>query len=86
MQTKAVVLRLWRIILICAFFKMVAMETLIMYLDTIFKYFLWTTVHYLKHISKYFKYLRHSIQNCELITGVLDRNAKIIVFGFISHK
>ena len=39
MQTKAVVLRLWRIILICAFFKMVDMETLIMYLDTIFHYF-----------------------------------------------
>ena len=39
MQTKAVVLRLGRIILICAFFKMVAMETLIMYLDTIFHYF-----------------------------------------------
>ena len=39
MQTKAVILRLWRIILICAFLKMVAMETLIMYLDTIFHYF-----------------------------------------------
>ena len=39
MQTKAVVLRLWQIILICAFFKMVAMETLIMYLGTIFHYF-----------------------------------------------
>ena len=39
MQTKAVVLRLWQIILICAFFKMVAMETLIMYLDKIFHYF-----------------------------------------------
>ena len=39
MQTKAVVLQLWRIILICAFFKMVDMETLIMYLDTIFHYF-----------------------------------------------
>ena len=39
MQTKAVALRLWRIILICAFFKMVDMETLIMYLDTIFHYF-----------------------------------------------
>ena len=25
-----------------------------------------TTVHYLKHISKYFKYLRHSIQICIL--------------------
>ena len=84
MQTKAVVLRLWRIILICAFFKMVAMETLIMYLD-IFHYFD-ELVHYLKHISKYFKYLRHSIQNCELITGVLDRNAKLIVFGFIWPK
>ena len=84
MQTKAVVLRLWRIILICAFFKMVAMETLIMYLD-IFHYFD-ELVHYLKHISKYLKYLRHSIQNCELITGVLDRNAKLIVFGFIWPK
>ena len=39
LQTKAVVLRLWQIILICAFFKMVAMETLIMYLDTIFHNF-----------------------------------------------
>ena len=48
--------------------------------------FLWTTVHYLKHISKYVKYLRHSIHNCELITGVQDRNAKIIVFGFIWPK
>ena len=62
---------------------MVAMKTLIICLNTIFHYFYKTTVHYLKHISKYFKYLRHSIQNYELITGVLDRNAKIIVFGFI---
>ena len=65
---------------------MVAMETLIMYLDTIFHYFYELQSIISKYISKYFKYLRHSIQNCELITGVLDRNAKIIVFGFIWPK
>ena len=63
------------------------METLIMYLDTIFHYFYELhTVHYRKHISKYFKYLRHSIQNCELITGVLDRNAKLLFLALFDQN
>ena len=58
------------------------METLIMYLDTIFHYF-YELQSIISNISRNILNIRHSIQNCELITGVLDRNAKIIVFGFI---
>ena len=37
-KQKLFFLRLWRIILICVLFKMIAMKTLIMYLDSIFHY------------------------------------------------